>query len=128
MTIKGDGRDTFKVKFKYGDPEAPEDIDWSAGKTCRYLVLELGEIDLGAFMENYNEEERLPEGIAKQLMKQMLEGIHYMHENYLAHKDIKPQNMILTKKGDLRVIDFGEVIVCRRDDEIPSKPEGVPKF
>jgi serine/threonine protein kinase len=30
-----------------------------------------------------------------------------MHENNLAHLDIKPENILINKKGDFKICDFG---------------------
>ena len=41
------------------------------------------------------------------LFKQILSGINYMHSKKLCHRDIKPQNIILTSNGDtIKIADF----------------------
>ena len=41
-------------------------------------------------------------------MTQLLEGIAYCHENHVLHRDLKPQNLLIsTKKGELKLADFG---------------------
>ena len=43
-------------------------------------------------------------------MKQILSAVCYMNERKIVHRDIRPANLILAKKGDLntiRIIDFG---------------------
>ncbi len=43
---------------------------------------------------------------AKKLMECTTQALAYMHEKGWIHKDIKPDNILLTKAGDVRLIDF----------------------
>jgi serine/threonine protein kinase len=42
----------------------------------------------------------------KCLLKQMLEGIGYLHSNWILHRDLKPSNMVIDAQGVLKIIDF----------------------
>ena len=39
--------------------------------------------------------------------KQMMRGVEYMHEMGVAHRDMKPENLLLTAHGALKITDFG---------------------
>jgi protein-serine/threonine kinase len=39
--------------------------------------------------------------------KQMMRGVEYMHEMGVAHRDMKPENLLLTSHGALKITDFG---------------------
>ncbi|MDG5815129.1 protein kinase [Chitinispirillales bacterium ANBcel5] len=41
------------------------------------------------------------------LAKQICRGLRYAHNNNIIHRDIKPQNILLDKKGIVRITDFG---------------------
>ena len=43
----------------------------------------------------------------KCIMKMLLEGVNYLHENYILHRDLKPDNLLLSENGILKLIDFG---------------------
>ncbi|CAO3646479.1 serine/threonine-protein kinase pef1 [Cunninghamella echinulata] len=43
----------------------------------------------------------------KQFMYQLLRGIAYCHENRVLHRDLKPQNLLINKRGQLKLGDFG---------------------
>lgn len=40
-------------------------------------------------------------------MQQILSGLQFLHESGIIHKDIRPHNILLTKKKCLKVADFG---------------------
>ncbi|KAL2017602.1 hypothetical protein VTK56DRAFT_1922 [Thermocarpiscus australiensis] len=41
------------------------------------------------------------------LFKQLVTGIHYLHSNGIAHRDIKLENLLITKECRLKITDFG---------------------
>lgn len=72
------------------------------------LVLELAEG--GELHQILEEEECIDERICRRLMRQIVEGIRFLHQNQIAHLDIKPQNILLTRAlpdGDVKLCDFG---------------------
>eukprot|EP00959_Pyramimonas_sp_CCMP1952_P433559 9079085-Pyramimonas_sp.AAC.1 len=43
----------------------------------------------------------------KTLMMQLLEGVAYLHDNWVLHRDLKTSNILYNNKGDLKICDFG---------------------
>jgi CTD kinase subunit alpha len=43
----------------------------------------------------------------KELLRQMLEGLHYLHHRGILHRDIKGSNILLDADGQLKLADFG---------------------
>ena len=49
----------------------------------------------------------LPEPEAASIMKQLLEAVAHCHRLGIAHRDIKPDNLLFDSRGNLKVADFG---------------------
>ncbi|XP_048414763.2 serine/threonine-protein kinase 17A isoform X2 [Stegostoma tigrinum] len=55
-------------------------------------------------------EEAFKEKDVKRLMRQILEGVAFLHRNNIVHLDLKPQNILLTSVsplGNIKIVDFG---------------------
>ena len=70
-----------------------------------YIVMELVE---GITLKKYIEKKaRLSYKEAVSIAIQVCLGIEAAHNNHIIHRDIKPQNIIISKEGKVKVTDFG---------------------
>lgn len=61
----------------------------------------------GSLATNIKRFGALDEEIFSRYTKQILEGVAYLHENGVIHRDIKGGNIMLSEKGRIKLIDFG---------------------
>lgn len=50
----------------------------------------------------------LPQQLSFSILSNLIDGIEYMHSKGIAHLDLSPENIMLTKRRELRIIDFGQ--------------------
>lgn len=80
------------------------DIEEDCG--YHYIVMEYLENarNLGDIIK---EEAPMPLELALSYMTQILEGLSYAHAKGIIHRDIKPQNILTTPDGKIKITDFG---------------------
>ena len=70
-----------------------------------YIVMEY--IDGGELLDHLVDNGPFSEPRAAALVSQVAGAIALLHAQGLCHSDIKPENLVLTKEGQVRLIDFG---------------------
>ena len=79
--------------------------DVDEDENYNYIVMELVEgITLKKFIEKKG---KLDVNEAVGIAVQIAQGMEAAHDNHIIHRDIKPQNIIISKEGKVKVTDFG---------------------
>uniref|UniRef100_A0AC34FVY5 Protein kinase domain-containing protein n=1 Tax=Panagrolaimus sp. ES5 TaxID=591445 RepID=A0AC34FVY5_9BILA len=69
-----------------------------------YLVMEYA---AGGDLHDYIQKKFLTEANGKSLFHQIVTGVQYLHSKRIAHRDLKPTNILLDSNGIVKIADFG---------------------
>ena len=68
-----------------------------------------------------------PEEIVQNYAKQILDGMEYLHNNKIIHKDIKCSNILISNDGTVKITDFGCAFLMERTVSTYSFEEKIKK-
>jgi beta-lactam-binding protein with PASTA domain/tRNA A-37 threonylcarbamoyl transferase component Bud32 len=79
--------------------------DMSTGTPIPFIVMEF--VDGKTVRELLNEGHRLLPERTLEIVSGVLRALEYSHQAGIVHRDIKPGNVMVTRNGDIKVMDFG---------------------
>ncbi|RWS07433.1 testis-specific serine/threonine-protein kinase 3-like protein [Dinothrombium tinctorium] len=75
-----------------------------------YIFMDLA--DGGDILDYLRANGPIPEDKAKVWFRQIAEGLKYIHSLGIAHRDLKSENILLDKNGNVKITDFGFSRTC----------------
>lgn len=74
-----------------------------------------------------NDKVPIPEDTAVKYFRDVVKGLEYLHFNRIVHGDLKPDNLLMSSSGNVKISDFGSARFCEKSDTIFATA-GTPIF
>jgi tetratricopeptide (TPR) repeat protein len=104
---------------------------YGAGEVLEELYFSMAYEEGGDLAQLVKREGPLPPRRAAELMRQVADAVAYAHQQHTIHRDLKPQNVLLSKDGTARVTDFGLALLLARGESgrlAPGTLVGTPAY
>ncbi|RDI87329.1 Nitrilotriacetate monooxygenase component A [Venturia inaequalis] len=90
-------------------PNVVHTVEIILEEKCIYIVFEYAEHDLLQIIHHHTQPQRqaIPARTIKSIMFQLLQGLLYLHRNWVMHRDLKPANIMVTSQGEVKIGDLG---------------------
>ena len=108
-------------------PRVVQVVDYFEEESGQYVVMELIRgVELGQLLKRRGQP-GLPIPEAIEYVRQACEALQYVHDQQIVHRDVKPQNMILSERGVV-LVDFGIARRLDEDESVGTVGIGTPRF
>jgi hypothetical protein len=119
----------FQAASTLEHPNIVRALECNTDGEISYLVYELVEgASLGDRIEQCG---KFSEDEAVRIVTQLTQALHYAHERRIIHRDVKPDNILLTPNGKIKLTDFGlakDYNNFSQDLTRPASALGTPHF
>lgn len=94
------------------------------------LLLVMEYLEGGPIMsrESLDNCERLPESLVFRYFREMVQALDYLHSQHVVHGDLKPENVLVSANGEVKLSDFGCSKVIVSGNEYLERCNGTPAF
>lgn len=77
--------------------------------TPNYAIIEMESVQGGLLKKLFKRSKPLEESEVTSIIKNILNGVNYIHERGYMHRDLKPENILLVGNNtyDIKIVDFG---------------------
>eukprot|EP00026_Physarum_polycephalum_P013127 Phypoly_transcript_13499.p1 GENE.Phypoly_transcript_13499~~Phypoly_transcript_13499.p1 ORF type:complete len:187 (+),score=17.56 Phypoly_transcript_13499:35-595(+) len=76
-------------------------------ETDEYLFYVMEYVEGGSISKLVKKFGPFPESLLAHYISQVLKGLQYLHSQGVIHRDIKGENVLVTKQGTVKLVDFG---------------------
>lgn len=93
------------------DPHIVRVLDFGIENGVPYLVMDYA--PHGTLRQRHPRGARLPLQLVVSHVQQIASALHYAHDQRLIHRDVKPENMLVGRKQEILLSDFGIALVAQ---------------
>ncbi|KAL6865086.1 hypothetical protein ACP4OV_016237 [Aristida adscensionis] len=122
-------REVAALRRVRGHPHVVRLLDVLASRSTVYLVLDLARG--GSLLSSLDAGGRADEPRARRLFAQLASAVAHAHARGVYHRDVKPENLLLDERGDVKLTDFGLCAFAGRHlgpDGLTATSCGTPAF
>jgi serine/threonine protein kinase len=118
----------YRATSKLSHPHIVQVLEFGWEGAAPYFVMEF--VDGEDLWSRIERQGKLPEAEAVEIIMEVAEGLHEAHKHGILHRDMKPDNILLTKDGQAKVTDLGLSKDLDENLELtrPNKGLGTPNF
>jgi serine/threonine protein kinase len=118
----------FNAASKLDHPNVVKAIEYCGTGPTPFLVMEF--VDGESLGQRIERDGAIPEEAAIRIVAQVCQGLHRAHKHHLIHRDVKPDNIMVTTEGTSKLMDLG--LVKDADNELnltkTGRGLGTPHF
>ncbi len=122
IALSGDGKARFRQEARaaaaLNHPSIVSVLDYAEHEGREFIVYEFVE---GKRLDTLIAEGAIPESTIVDIGSQLAGALTHAHEKGILHRDIKPQNIMITPEGRVKILDFG--LAKRLGADFVSKTE-----
>ncbi|MCE9532505.1 MAG: serine/threonine protein kinase [Planctomycetes bacterium] len=113
----------FKAAEKLNHPNIVKAIEYCGVGVSPFLVMEF--VDGESLGQKIERDGAMLEEDAIRLLAQVCQGLHRAHKNHLIHRDVKPDNILITVDGVAKLTDLGLVKDAENEQNLTRTGRGL---
>ncbi|EFN52208.1 hypothetical protein CHLNCDRAFT_26970 [Chlorella variabilis] len=118
-------RQEIEILRKLQHPNIIAMLDAFETKNDFCVVTEFAQGELFHILED---DRCLPEGVVRSVGRQLVQALHYLHTNRIIHRDMKPQNILISANGAVKLCDFGFARLMSSNTLVVTSIKGTPLY
>ncbi|MFL5244575.1 MAG: serine/threonine-protein kinase [Gemmataceae bacterium] len=113
----------FRAASLLDHPNIVRALDYGEAGSSPYLVMEF--VDGESLGQKLERDGKMPENEAIKIIAQVAQGLHRAHKQGMIHRDVKPDNILVTPDGTAKLADLGLVKEVEADLNLTRTGRGL---